>query len=219
MPRYEVRPVGEHAKLGEVPAADVGKLLLGAQSVVARAAGATVGRTVKRTGRWERVIEDATRLRLWKLRRGSVIAEFEMPYSVPHDDELQFDVAALGDQGWDADFEKKTAHVRTGMQDLVELVFDDDLSDEIYEALRERSEFEGDVSYDPITKSMKSVRLRHVTRAEQFLLGSDAEAFWRDRSAHELIAEQGKVPVTSFEGLRDDSLSDEDFANFLSSFG
>ncbi len=297
MPRYEVRLVGKAAKLGEVPAVDVGKLLLGVQSAVARAAGAAIGRQVKTRGRWERVIEDATRLRLVQLRRGSIIAEFDISAATPTEPELDLSVDTLGDVGWraansaitdpsaadlgvvvrlsqlaeelgigdrydsvqfgslgaatparveldgakraqlaavvrfrrdqtsppaviagvlfEADFEKKTAHVRTVTGEPVEVVFDDELADEIHEALRQRSQFEGEVTFDPVTNSIKSVKLRRVTRTEQLLLGDEAAAFWHDRSAEELIAEQGKRPVQSFAELRDESLSDEEFEAFL----
>lgn len=300
MPRYEVRLVGKRAKLGEVAAADVGKLLLDVQTVVARAAGVAIGRRVKATGRWERAIEDATRLRLVELRRGSLVAELELPLGVPSEAEFDVAVETLGDLGWtaalgavldpesadidivlpfarladdlaigdrydhvefgdagappservkidreargrlsaavrarrtsprppasvagllvEADFEKKTAHVRAATGDLVELVFDDDLADEIYEALRKRSEFEGDVTYDPVTNTARSVRLRRVTRTEQLLLGDEATEFWRDRTVDELIADQGKEPVVSFDDLRDESLTDEEFERFVATF-
>jgi hypothetical protein len=300
MVRYQVRLLGESAKLGEIPAADVGKLLTGVQSAIARAAGAAIGRQVKGRGRWERQIEDATRLRLVRLRQGSVLAEFDLPQGTYAEGELDLSAETLGDLGWrtalnaikdpesadtgvllplshladqlaigekyeaiqfgqagdrgrnrvkidrsardrlaaivrsrwadlsspaavagvlvEADFERMTAHVRTATTELVELIFDEDLADRIYDALRQRSEFEGDVAYDPITNSIKSVRLRRVTRSEQLLLGDEATAFWRDRTAEDLVDEQEKEPVTSFSGLRDPSLSDEEFDSFVAAF-
>ena len=297
---YEVRLVGDHARLGEVAAGDVGKLLVGLQSVLARAAGSAIGRQVKTRGRRERVDEEATRLRLVGLRHGSVLVELDLPLTGgAGDDALELSADTLGAMAWrtalaalvtpeaadpslvsrlskladdlaigdrydavefggasdppshrvtldrqgrhhlalaarrspdrsastavvagvlvEADFEKMTAHVRTATDDLVELVFDAELADEIYDALRQRSEFVGDVTYDVITNSIKSVRLRRMTRTEQLLLGDEATAFWRDVTAAELVQEQGKGPVTSFSGLRDTSLSDEEFESFLAS--
>jgi hypothetical protein len=297
---YEVRLVGEQAKLGEVSAGDVGKLLIGLQSVLARAAGSAIGRRGKTRGRWERVVEEATRLRLVGLRHGSVVVELDLPPAEGGgEDALELSAETLGTMAWrtaltaletpeaadlglvsrlsrlaedlaigdrydalefgesatpasrrikmdqegrrrlalaarlasrqtaasaavagvlvEADFEKMTAHVRTATNDLVELIFDAELADEIYDALRQRSEFVGDVVYDALTNSVKSVQLRRLTRTEQLLLGDEATAFWRDVTAEELIEEQGKGPVTSFSGLRDTSLSDEEFESFLAS--
>ena len=297
MPRYEVRLVGKAATFGEVPAVDVGKLLVGVQSAVARAAGAAIGRNVKTRGRWERVIEDATRLRLVRLARGSIVAELDISGVTPSNPEFDLRVDTLGDVGWratnsaitdptaadlgvvvrlsqladelgigdrydavqfgslgapapervkidgakreqlaavvrsrrdqpsppaviagllfEADFERRTARVRTVTGEPVEVVFDEELADEIYEALRQRSQFEGEVTFDPVTNSIKSVKLRRVTRTEQLLLGDEATAFWHDRTAEELIAEQRKQPLRSFAELRDESLSDEEFEAFL----
>ena len=295
MARYEVRLIG--AKLGEVPAVDIAKLLLNVQKAIARAAGASAGREVKSTGRWGRMLEDATRLRLVGLRRGSVVAELQLPEDQPRDDEFPFELEKLGDKGWqlvlsaivnaedaspdvvyrlarlgedlgvgerytaiefgtagskvenrtrldgrarealeavvqanrvrpappnavagvlvEADFERKTAHVRTPLGDRVEVVFEEELADDIQEALRQRSEFEGDVSYDPATATAMSVRLRRVVRTEQLLLGTEAAAFWESPSAAELIEREGKAPVMSFDQVRASPMTDDDFVNFL----
>lgn len=301
MTRYQVRLRGQNAKLGEIPASDVGKLLVGVQSVLARAAGSAIGHRVKSTGRWERTIEEETRLRLVRLRKGSVVCELQLLPRAPTEPEFELSVQSLGDLGWDAaldvvrdpgsgdpglvlrlsqlaeelaigekyeslefgrsgehpgkraelnghtrsrlasmvqafaeaptpaaivagvlveaDFERKTAHVRTPTGDLVELVFDDDLADVIYEALRRRSEFLGDVTYDQGTNSIRSVRLRGVTRAEQLLLGDEATAFWIERSADDLVQDQGKETLVTFDNLRDSSLSDDEFSAFFGTFG
>jgi hypothetical protein len=124
-------------------------------------------------------------------------------------------VAAVAGVLVEADFERHTAHVRTPMGELVELQFDDEQEETIYEALRQRSEFEGDVRYDLVTNSIKSVRLRRVIRTEQLIFGEDAGEFWRSVSFSELSERQGTGVISSFDELQDDTLSDEEFAAFL----
>jgi hypothetical protein len=294
MTRYEVRLIGKEARLGEVAAVDVARLIIDVQRAVARAAGAAIGRRPKPTGRWETTLEEATKLRLVRIRRGSVILELEPPHARPADDELTFDVESLGDIGWartveavndadsadaditsrllgladdlgigsrfdavelrtegrlvgridrvrrehfrtalrnnalshnppdgvagvlfEADFERHTAKVRTQSGGVVEVIFEVSQADAIQEALREASEFEGDVTFDPVTAGVRTVRLRRITRFEQLLLGDDgARAFWQPTTFDEIASRQGTSVVESFEGLEDSSLSDEDFEAF-----
>jgi hypothetical protein len=295
MARYQVRLIGKEARLGEVAAVDVARLILGVQTAVARAAGAAIGRRPKPTGRWEAALEDATKLRLVRIKRGSVILELEPPHARPDDGEFHLDVDSLGDIGWnktvavvndpesgdpdttsrllaladalsigtrfdavefrtdgtpvgridgsrrerlrnvlrqrtilnappdsvsgvlfEADFERHTAKVRTQAGGVVEVIFDDDQAEAIKEALREASEFEGDVTFDPVTASVRSVRLRRLTRFEQLLLGEEgARAFWDRPTFNDLARRQGTTVVESFDGLRDDSLGDDDYESFV----
>lgn len=100
MPKYEVRLVGKQATLGQVAMVDVARLMLDVETLVARAAGIAIGRRPKRTGRWEGTIEEATRLRLVKIKRGSVVLEVVGPQSGPLEDELDLSVRSLADLGW-----------------------------------------------------------------------------------------------------------------------
>jgi len=86
-----------------VPASDVARLLLGIERALARAAGHVTGRTVKPTGRWELVVQEAVRLRLVGLRRGSVVAVLDVPTSpVVSDGLLELkDIANLGEYALD----------------------------------------------------------------------------------------------------------------------
>jgi hypothetical protein len=294
MPTYEVRLVGKNAKLGDVPMVDVARLMLDVQTLIARAAGVAIGRRPKATGRWEGTIEEATRLRLVRIKRGSVTVEVQGPRADPLDGEFDLGAESLADVGWsaatsvltstsdhddpdllvrllnlgdhlaigtrysaiefrtdgavtaqldeerrnrlrtaverrrdassappsvagllfEADFERHTARVRTQEDDVVELVFDEDQAATIKEALRERSQFQGDVTFDPINNSVKSVRLRRITRFEQLLLGADEESFWASPSFADLATVQGTAPIESFDGLRS-SLTDDEYRQFV----
>jgi hypothetical protein len=296
MPKYEVRLVGKQAKLGDVAMVDVARLMFDVQTLIARAAGVAIGRRPKPTGRWEGTIEEATRLRLVKIKRGSVILEVRGPRAVPDEGELDLSVESLADLGWstamstlnnaavtddpdvlrrllslanglsiggryeaiefrtdgtpvarldeerrerlrsvverrqeplppppavsgvlfEADFERHTAKVRTQDGNVVDLIFEPDQSGTIKEALRERSQFQGDVTFDPVTNSVKSIRLRRITRFEQLLLGTEGgESFWNALSFGELSGAQGTGTVESFDELRDTSLSDDEFQQYV----
>jgi hypothetical protein len=89
-----VQLVGEEAKLGRIPAADVARLLLATERVLARAAGEALGRRVKPTGRWAGIIADSVRLRLVAVEAGSVTGVLELPDLSPEPDQLPLAEAA-----------------------------------------------------------------------------------------------------------------------------
>jgi len=91
-------------------------------------------------------------------------------------------------QLFEADFDKKTAKLRTP-RGIVEVTFADDLSDPIYEALRHQAEIVGDVEYDPRDHRATSVSARYVSPPVQ-LLASD---FWDETPLAERLA--GRTPV------------------------
>jgi len=293
MAAYRIRLVGGSAQLGEVEAADVARLVLGVERTVARAAGVSIGRPVKPTGRRATLIKRASNFRLIDVSHGSVTIDLTLP-EPDMDDQLGFELQSLGDRGWDlavaavagdmhadfqvlkswadladqlnvgtkydaveigrvqenkparldarrraqlhravhekqrqgasgltgllveADFERNTAHVRTSDGPLVEVVFDAEQADDIQEALRQQSAFRGEVVFDPVTNGVKSIRLRQLIRTEQLMLGpEEAGAFWRQAPFAELQASEGASVVESFDDLHDDSLTDEEFDEFL----
>jgi hypothetical protein len=298
MAKYEVRLTGKQARLGNVAAVDVARLIFDVQTTIARAAGVAIGRRPKATGRWEGTLEEATKLRLVKIKRGSVLIELQPPDASTDEGALDLDVDSLADLGWatatramedpsrddsdpdvlyrllgmadhlaigtrfesvefrtdgqvvgilnaekretlrtvvanrreattappsiagilfEADFERHTAKVRTQDDTVVEVIFEESQADTIKDALRERSEFQGEATIDPITNSIKSVRLRRITRFEQLLLGDGSQAYWHPLAFDELAAEQGTGAVSSFENLRDTTLTDDEFEQFLQS--
>jgi len=117
---------------------------------------------------------------------------------------------------FEADFERHTAKVRTQEGNVVELIFEEGQSETIKKALRERSQFQGEVTFDPVTGSVKAVRLRRITRFEQLLLGEEGtQAFWRPITYDVLADEQGTHQIDSFDDLRDTSLSEDEFQRFI----
>lgn len=90
---------GGEARLGRVPASDVAKLLLGVERAVARATGDVVGRRVKQTDRWGKVIESAVRFRLVGIEEGSVVGVLELPDLRREPNTLDLDTSTLGETG------------------------------------------------------------------------------------------------------------------------
>lgn len=96
------RLTGDAAELGSVLASDVAKLVLGVERAVARGAGAVLGRQVRATGRWEKVIENAVRFRLVGIEAGSVVGVLELPTVEPELHALELDAGTLGERGLQA---------------------------------------------------------------------------------------------------------------------
>jgi hypothetical protein len=91
----------------------------------------------------------------------------------------------------EADFEHHTARLRTAARHAIEVKFDDALSDQIQEALRQEASLEGEVAYDRETLVARSVKLRRIERPQQLILDSGASEFWRGRTVPQLAIEQG----------------------------
>ncbi len=94
-----VRLTGTAAELGSVSASDVAKLLLGVERAVARGAGAVLGRQVRPTGRWGKLIETSVRFQLVGIESGSVVGVLELPTVEPALDTLEVDASTLGELG------------------------------------------------------------------------------------------------------------------------
>jgi hypothetical protein len=299
MSEVRVKLIGEDAKLGEVPASDVAKLIIEVELALRRAAAAIIGRPKTATGgRFKQSIESAIRLRLRAVEEGSVVPVLELPDAAEESGRLdlgdealgevalralleaadvqegtnptvasallevadsvhvgdryeaiEFKVAANGRPGrkarvdgdarrrlrsyvdntmspavrpdvvvgvlFEADFEKKTARLRSPTNQVVEVRFDDDLADDIQAALRQQATLRGEVSYDPKDHIARSVALREVVRGEQLVLGLDADEFWREHTFAELAAIQGSGQPIDPSTLYDAEATDEEREAFM----
>jgi hypothetical protein len=104
MKAFRVKLDGEHARLGEVPAADVARLLLLLEKAAAQAAAVMLHQPKTTTGRYKGVIEQAVHFRLVAIEEGSVVPVLELPDPVPFDGEqtLGLDVISLGESAVEA---------------------------------------------------------------------------------------------------------------------
>ena len=298
MSELRVELTGRDAKLGEVPAADVARLILGVERAMARAASVVVGRPKTSTGRYDDVIERAVRLKLRAVLEGSVVPVLEVPeFAMTDDSTLDLEAMSLGDaalaQVFDAadpqkhphpvvangllelaellrvgerydaitfdseadgrrrtvrvdgevrvrlrayvdsvppppvrqdavvgvlvqaDFEKRTARLRTPTQPAVQVSFAEDLDDDIQAALRQQATLRGEIVFDPKTHVARSVVLRALDRGEQLVLGLDAEEFWRERSFEDLARQQGTGEPVDAASLYDAEASDQERDAFM----
>lgn len=119
----------------------------------------------------------------------------------------------------EADFERGTARLRAVGQRPVRVSFNDDLADEIQEALRRPAELVGEVTYDRETGVARSVALRRISPAEQLMLGLETEDFWLESSFEDLRQQQGVGPADNLDALSDDELTDEEADEFLAALG
>lgn len=115
----------------------------------------------------------------------------------------------------EADFEKRTARLRTPTEPAVQVEFTEDLDDDIHAALRQPATLRGDVTYDPRTHVARSVTLSKVERGEQLVMGLDPQDYWRERSFEELAAEQGAGRPVDPEELYDADASEDEKDAFM----
>jgi len=88
--RLRVELQGGSAELGQVAAADVARLMLGVERILAHAAARVINQRIRTTGRWKRVVEDAARIRLVSVERGSVAPVFDLPAWIIPDGAIAF---------------------------------------------------------------------------------------------------------------------------------
>jgi hypothetical protein len=74
-----LRLTGDQALRGRIPSADVGRLLLGAERVIAHAVGHVRGKQLKERGGWGKVVEDAVAFRFIRIEDGSFVAVIGVP--------------------------------------------------------------------------------------------------------------------------------------------
>jgi hypothetical protein len=296
MKEIRVRLEGEQARLGEVPAADVARLLLALERAASQAAAVVLGQPKTTTGRYLSVIEQAVRFRLRAIEPGSVVPVLELPEVLYTDDpsldledprlgeaaiealmaaaetpndpriaqallgfadtmrlgdryvSVTFDIAAdarpartitidgatranlqryvdsapspearpddVSGRLFEANFERRTAILRTATHDAVEVAFSEDQEETIQSALRQTSTVRGDVTYDPKTNMAKNVRLTEIVLGvEQLTL--DPGDFWRELSFDELAERQHAGAVVDPSSLYDADASDADRDAFM----
>ena len=109
----------------------------------------------------------------------------------------------------EADFERRTARLRTPTDTAVEVTFSDEQADDIQAALRQSSTVRGEVRYDPKTHTAKSVRLTELVRGiEQLAL--DPDQFWSELSFQDLVERQASGRAVETRDLYDATASDEE---------
>lgn len=93
----------------------------------------------------------------------------------------------------EADFEHRTARLRTANGRAVTVSFSDDLADDIKHHLRDVTEVEGAIAYEPRSGEATRLTARRLTREEQPLLFLQWGDFDEHLSVEQLQSEQGIV--------------------------
>jgi hypothetical protein len=114
----------------------------------------------------------------------------------------------------EADFERRTAHLRVATGDRVEVTFDSVWDDEIQQALRQETSVVGDVIYDPAAQKAVAVHLRQLTRGEQLTAGLEPGPS-ATLSIQEIARQSGVGPVEDPSALYLDSIEDAELGEFL----
>lgn len=293
--RVTARLEGELARLGEVPSADIARLILGIERAIGRSAARIVGRRPG-TGRRGALVEAATHLRLVALVEGSIAPVLELPPLVLGDEAtLDLEVADLGELAVDstldllesndpnpdvahaltqlydeigigtrydrltisssgngrnrelvlnprnrqriariaedpnvqrsndnvvgtlveADFERRTARLRSSGGHNVTVTFTEDLADEIQEVLRRQAQLRGLVHYDEATGDATRIELQRILRTEQLLIGIEPDEFWHHQTITDLIAQHPGAVAASLSDIFDSEATDEEQEAFL----
>lgn len=96
MSELRVELIGREARLAEVGASDVARLILSVEQAIRRSASVVLGRPKTTSGRYDESIAQALRLKLRSVEDGGVVPVLELPDLVS-EDTLDFDVSGLGD--------------------------------------------------------------------------------------------------------------------------
>lgn len=123
----------------------------------------------------------------------------------------------------EADFEKRTARLKTQAGADVVVSFGEDLAHDIHWALPPGHDpmpiqFEGRVTYDPHVGVARSVTLHRIASDEQLMVGLDIEDFWARPTIEEIARDQG-IPPELARIDPDPAFSDDEAAEFLAALG
>jgi hypothetical protein len=293
---FRVELKGARAKLGEVLATDVARLLIGVERSMAAAAASVIGRR-QGVGRRIKAVEASTRLRLVGIEAGNSV---DVLLRVPEgdeaaDDQLELDDQTLGQlaaqqllnaleseepdpqiartivelstevglgtrydavvfvervnahartatldvprrdqmRSWlsspaareademlagklvEVDFENMSARLRDPYMRPIDVVFPEELADDIQAALRAQAQFQAHVVYDSRTSTARRVELREVLRGRQLELETMTQRFLHGADLETLVREQGVAPIEDPASLRFTGATDEELDDFL----
>jgi len=207
---------GPDARLGDVPALDVARLIIGLERALARAAYVALGTSRgPQSGRHRAAIERASRLRFVGVESGSVIELLALPeFGAPAEDELPLSVADLGDRAFDEVVRAIGSRADDVDAELAAAIAQ--LGDELgvgernnYLSLAEagpdaRAEPERSVRLDhSVRQRMRTIAERPQRSQDDTLVGTLVEADFERRTARLQQPVGGAVVVTFPEEMAD----------------
>lgn len=193
--RLQLRLTGDNARLGELYASDVARLIDGVERAIGRAAAQLLGRAPGTPGRLPKAAADAARLRLADIREGSVVLQFEPPAAPSIPETSEHEPLDLGDSDLGESAVRVVIDVLSGSETgfteaaaaLSQLAEDLDIG-ERYDALAFSQP--GEVPHEAVLDRSARDRLSAVaqrrTRHEDggILVGTLYEADFEKSSAH-----------------------------------
>lgn len=96
---------------------------------------------------------------------------------------------------FEANLETHSAQVRTPAGEKVDVRFGPEHDEDVRRLLGNRAALRGDITYDPKSSNVKSVRIREIVTGDQMGLNFEGVDFWVDRPLSALIEETGAVAV------------------------
>lgn len=208
---------GPDARLGEVPAADVARLIIGLERALARAAYVALGTSRgQQSGRHRAAIERASRLRFVGVEGGSVVQLLALPdRGTPSPDELPLTVEDLSA----AAFVELTRAIQSGADDTdAELAAAlAQLGDELGVGERNEQIVLGEAGPDPhaepastviidesVRRRMRAIASRPHRAQDDTLVGVLVEADFERRTARLQPTVGSAVTVTFADEMADD---------------
>ena len=111
----------------------------------------------------------------------------------------------------EADLDRRTARLHTPGGEVVSVTYPPELEEQVHEAMRGLSNFEGVVTYDPKTSQAKRVDVRRISSPAVPLFGDD---FWSTSLSIERLAAEQRVGVPALDGPQIE-LTDDERADLL----
>ncbi len=116
-------------------------------------------------------------------------------------------VAMLQGRLYEANFDARTATLRTPTGEVVQVQYGQEHADDIYRVLRGPANLRGDVSYDPVSSRALRVRVTQIESPRQMHLGE----FWQEHSLPGVIREQHLTPIQDPQTLVIPGLTADDW--------
>lgn len=116
---------------------------------------------------------------------------------------------------FEADFERRTARIRTSGRRVVNVQFAEELADEIQEVLRRQAQLRGQVHYNETTGEATRIEVQRVIRTEQLLLGVQADEFWSHPTVDELIRQHSGRIASKRQDIFDADATEQEQQDFL----
>jgi len=116
---------------------------------------------------------------------------------------------------FEADFERRSARLRTSGRRVVNVQFSEEFADDIQEVLRRQAQLRGQVHYNETTGEATRIEVQRVIRTEQLLLGVEPDEFWSHPTVADLIRQHSGKIASTRQDIFDADATDQEQQDFL----